>query len=55
MEKQALKHYQKINIKITLKYGIEKKSLPIDFKEAIRWNVNKLFPNWNFIEYEFTN
>jgi len=48
-------HYQKVNIKISLKYGIKKKAIPIDFKETICKSVNNLFPNWSFIEYEFTN
>ena len=48
-------HYQKILIKITLKYGINEKEIPTKFKDEICKSVNELFPNWNFIEYLFEN
>ena len=47
-------HYQKVVIKINLKYGIEKTSIPTEFKKKICESVNKLFPNWSTIGYEFS-
>ena len=48
-------HYQTINIKIKLKYGIEKKQIPNEFKDQICKAVKKEFPNWSYIEYIFKN
>lgn len=46
--------YEKISIEINLKYGIDKKQIPNDFKTEICGIVNKLFPNWSTIGYEFS-